>query len=193
MNFENAHRFEHYGGAGANIPRDVRPSHPEQGESGGESGPVRKLLDVCHVRLARVVSVARVDHAILREQSKELGRLRLHVLCRRRFSDVNRLPRPVGHHHDGCHWRYDLRRPVTSASDPYNLSCTSSPTTSQIAMHVQNVYFLPLKQSPLDNNAIKSALMTYGGVFTGFEWNVTAGLAPSAYYIQLQRRTTMVT
>ena len=72
--------------------------------------------------------------------------------------------------------------PVTSASDPYNLSCTSSPTTSQIAMHVQNVYFLPLKQSPLDNNAIKSALMTYGGVFTGFEWNVTAGLAPSAYY-----------
>jgi C1A family cysteine protease len=30
--------------------------------------------------------------------------------ARRGFRDVNRLPRPVGHHHDGCHWRYDPRR-----------------------------------------------------------------------------------
>jgi C1A family cysteine protease len=65
--------------------------------------------------------------------------------------------------------------PVTSASDPYSVSCTSSPTTSPIAMHVQNVYFLPLKASPTDNNAIKSALMTYGGVYTAFQWD-------SAYY-----------
>ena len=72
--------------------------------------------------------------------------------------------------------------PVTSASDPYNLSCTSSPTTSQIAMHVQNVYFLPLKQSPLDNNAIKSALMTYGGVFTGFYWDVNTSPSVSSSY-----------
>jgi len=72
--------------------------------------------------------------------------------------------------------------PVTSASDPYNLSCTSSPTTSQIAMHVQNVYFLPLKQSPLDNNAIKSALMTYGGVFTGFYWDVNTSPSVSSTY-----------
>ena len=38
--------------------------------------------------------------------------------------------------------------PVTSASDPYTFVVHASPTTSQIAMHVQNVYFLPLKQSP---------------------------------------------
>jgi C1A family cysteine protease len=61
--------------------------------------------------------------------------------------------------------------PVTSAFDPYSVSCTSSPTTSQIAMHVQNVYFLPLKTSQTDNNAIKSALTTYGGVYSAFWWD----------------------
>ena len=66
--------------------------------------------------------------------------------------------------------------PVTSASDPYpsNPSLCAGSTTSQVAMHVQNVYYVPLKQSPLDNNAIKSALMTYGGVYTAFQWNETA-------------------
>jgi C1A family cysteine protease len=72
--------------------------------------------------------------------------------------------------------------PVTSASDPYSLSCTSSPTTSQIAMHVQNVYYLPLKQSPLDNNAIKSALMTYGGVCAAFYWDVNTSPSASSSY-----------
>jgi C1A family cysteine protease len=79
--------------------------------------------------------------------------------------------------------------PVTSASDPYSdLSCTS-PTTSQIAMHVQNVYFLPVKQSPTDNSAIKSALMTYGGVYTAFQWEGSSSSttsywnqATAAYY-----------
>jgi C1A family cysteine protease len=65
--------------------------------------------------------------------------------------------------------------PVTSASDPYSTSCTS-PTTSQIAMHVQNVYFLPLG----DNNAIKFALTTYGGVYTAFQWD--GGTSTSSYY-----------
>ena len=80
--------------------------------------------------------------------------------------------------------------PVTSASDPYSdSSCTSSATTSQIAMHVQNVYFLPVKQSALDNNAIKSALMTYGGVYTAFQWEGSSSSttsywnqATAAYY-----------
>ena len=59
--------------------------------------------------------------------------------------------------------------PVTSASDPYpsNPSLCAGSTTSQIAMHVQNVYFLPLG----DNNAIKSALTTYGGVYAAFQWD----------------------
>ena len=73
--------------------------------------------------------------------------------------------------------------PVTSASDPYSDSSCTSPTTSQIAMHVQNVYFLPLKQNAMDNNAIKSALMTYGGVYTAFYYADTYyNSAKAAYY-----------
>jgi C1A family cysteine protease len=72
--------------------------------------------------------------------------------------------------------------PVTSASDPYSLSCTS-PTSSQIAMHVQNVYFLPQMQSSTDTGTIKSALMTYGGVYAAFEWNGSASsTSTSTYY-----------
>jgi C1A family cysteine protease len=66
--------------------------------------------------------------------------------------------------------------PVTSASDPYSDSSCTSPTASQIAMHVQNVYFLPLG----DNNAIKSALTTYGGVYAAFQWD--GGTSTSSYY-----------
>jgi C1A family cysteine protease len=47
-------------------------------------------------------------------------------------------------------------------------------------MRVQNVYFLPLKQSPTDNNAIKSALTTYDGVYTAFQWD--GGTSKSTYY-----------
>jgi C1A family cysteine protease len=73
--------------------------------------------------------------------------------------------------------------PVTSASDPYSDSSCTSPSTSQIAMHVQNVYFLPTKQNAMDNNAIKSALMTYGGVYTAFYYADTYyNSANAAYY-----------
>jgi C1A family cysteine protease len=59
--------------------------------------------------------------------------------------------------------------PVATACDPYTASCSDT-TSCSIQEHVQNVYFLPLKQSPMDNNAIKSALMTYGGVYSAFDW-----------------------
>ena len=80
--------------------------------------------------------------------------------------------------------------PVTSTSDPYNgnsldPSVCTSPTTSQVAMHVQNVYYVPVKQSPLDNNAIKSALTTYGGVYTAFQWNETASSTTTSTYYNL--------
>jgi len=60
--------------------------------------------------------------------------------------------------------------PVATACDPYTASCSDT-TSCSVQEHVQNVYFLPLKQSPMDNNnAIKSALMTYGGVYSAFDW-----------------------
>jgi C1A family cysteine protease len=70
--------------------------------------------------------------------------------------------------------------PVTSASDPYSDSSCTSRTTSQTAMHVQNVYFLPKMTSGTDTSEIKSALMTYGGVYTAFAWD--GGTSTSSYY-----------
>jgi C1A family cysteine protease len=60
--------------------------------------------------------------------------------------------------------------PVSQVDDPYNVSCAASSRQIPLAAHVQNVYWLPARQGPMDNDAIKSALMTYGGVFTSFQW-----------------------
>lgn len=60
--------------------------------------------------------------------------------------------------------------PVSLSCDPYNPSSCTGTTTCPVAEHVQNVYFLPQKQSPTDNNVIKSAIMTYGGVGAAFNW-----------------------
>jgi hypothetical protein len=50
-------------------------------------------------------------------------------------------------------------------------------------MHVQNVYFLPLMQSATDTGTIKSALMTYGGVYAAFYYDDSYyNSATAAYY-----------
>ena len=80
--------------------------------------------------------------------------------------------------------------PVTSAFDPYNnASCGGSPTTSQTAMHVQNVFFLPVMTSGTDTSEIKAALQTWGGVYTTMYWEGSTHVqtpyynpAPAAYY-----------
>ncbi|MHC1685024.1 MAG: lectin like domain-containing protein [Clostridiaceae bacterium] len=55
--------------------------------------------------------------------------------------------------------------PVAESSDPYNQTSTVSKTfTAQ--SHVQNVIYLPDRKNALDNTAIKSAVMNYGGVYT---------------------------
>ena len=66
--------------------------------------------------------------------------------------------------------------PVTSASDPY----TSRPFVVHESDHVSDSdarserVFPAAEAVTLDNNAIKSALMTYGGVYTAFQWDETA-------------------
>ena len=75
--------------------------------------------------------------------------------------------------------------PVSLADDPYNVSCAEIAPMIPLAAHVQNVYWLPARQGPMDNRAIKSAIMTYGGVFTAFEWRGSASYwnyATAAYY-----------
>lgn len=54
--------------------------------------------------------------------------------------------------------------PVTSAEDPYGDAAT--PRGAIAVKHVQDVVFLPPRSGPLDNIAIKQAVMTYGAVYT---------------------------
>jgi C1A family cysteine protease len=60
--------------------------------------------------------------------------------------------------------------PVKTSDDPY--SDTSSFISAELEMpiqqHVQNVYYLPTRKSPTDNDQIKSAIQTYGGVYTTY-------------------------
>jgi len=56
--------------------------------------------------------------------------------------------------------------PVTEADDQYNPSSGISPSNLPVQKHVQNVYFLPDRGGSLDNDNIKWALTTYGGVMS---------------------------
>jgi C1A family cysteine protease len=62
--------------------------------------------------------------------------------------------------------------PVTNGCDPYAVSCTDTHTGCGIVKHVQNVIFLPLMLTTLDNNAIKNALYTSpkAAVYAAFNW-----------------------
>jgi C1A family cysteine protease/chitodextrinase len=54
--------------------------------------------------------------------------------------------------------------PVAEADDPYPNPGTWQP--KPVRRHIQEVYFLPDRTGPLDNDIIKSAVMQYGAVYT---------------------------
>lgn len=58
--------------------------------------------------------------------------------------------------------------PVTERKDPYSDSSSflQSELRFHVTKHVQNVLFIPDRTGPLDNNAIKSAIMKYGAIDT---------------------------
>ena len=60
--------------------------------------------------------------------------------------------------------------PVLENDDVYDDYSTLS-TLFDAVMHVQNVYYLPVRQTALDNDAIKKAIMDYGGVSVGIYWD----------------------
>ncbi len=71
--------------------------------------------------------------------------------------------------------------PVLEADDPYP-NPGHSPRLPPVA-HVQQVDILPLRSGPLDNDALKRAVMTYGAVDTGMYWDDAAyRTAHAAYY-----------
>jgi len=57
--------------------------------------------------------------------------------------------------------------PVNAADDPYVPYSSSSPPNLLVQKHVQDVYFIPARRGPLDNDNIKWAVTNYGGVYTG--------------------------
>ena len=74
--------------------------------------------------------------------------------------------------------------PVNEVDDPYPGGDMHSAIDNgySIQKHTQDIYFLP-RTSATDNNNIKWALTTKGGVAIGFSWNnAYYGTAPSTYY-----------
>ena len=61
--------------------------------------------------------------------------------------------------------------PVTEADDPYNPSSSTSPLNLPVQKHVQDVYFIPDRGGSLDNDNIKWALTTYGGISSYMAWD----------------------
>jgi C1A family cysteine protease len=55
--------------------------------------------------------------------------------------------------------------PVNEADDPYQAKdSNTSPAGAPVRKHVQDVIYVPGRTSPTDNDQIKSAVMTYGGL-----------------------------
>ena len=73
--------------------------------------------------------------------------------------------------------------PVSEADDPYDAFSGVSPLGLPARMHVQNVYALPDRTSPTDNDAIKAAVMTYGAVNVSMYWGDSSfDGSTNAYY-----------
>ena len=60
--------------------------------------------------------------------------------------------------------------PVAESNDPYSYSGVSS-GNPPLQKHVQDVLFLPDRTGPLDNEGIKSAIQSYGAVFTSMYYD----------------------
>jgi C1A family cysteine protease len=63
--------------------------------------------------------------------------------------------------------------PINESDDPYDDedACGNSPTGLTVQKHTQKVYQLPPRSSATDNDAIKNAIMTHGGVFASMRWD----------------------
>jgi C1A family cysteine protease len=61
--------------------------------------------------------------------------------------------------------------PGVEADDPYNQGSFSSGSVIPVKEHVQNVYYVPARDGPADNNNIKNALIHQGAVYSTVYWN----------------------
>ena len=56
--------------------------------------------------------------------------------------------------------------PVLESSDPYSDGSTTSVSGAPVVKHVQEVFFLPSRVNPLDNDEIKSVVRQYGALYS---------------------------
>lgn len=73
--------------------------------------------------------------------------------------------------------------PVLETSDPYNAGSCASAAGLPVERYVQQVDFIPDRSGPLDNEAIKQAVMTQGAIYTSMYWSSSCyNAANRAYY-----------
>ena len=73
--------------------------------------------------------------------------------------------------------------PMSESDDSYSVSTCTSPTSPTPRKHVQDVVFIPDRSGPLDNDALKAAVMQYGAIYTSFYYGGSYyNAAKYAYY-----------
>jgi C1A family cysteine protease len=70
--------------------------------------------------------------------------------------------------------------PVDEAEDPYQAGSFISPSGLSMRKQVEEVLILPDRSGPLDNDVIKQAVMTYGGVYTTMNYT-DSSYNPASY------------
>jgi C1A family cysteine protease len=74
--------------------------------------------------------------------------------------------------------------PIAESSDPYSTVSSSSPANVQELKHIQEVWYIPSRSGPLDNENIKMALTEQGAIYSTIYWNEAyfSGYHNSYYY-----------
>jgi C1A family cysteine protease len=73
--------------------------------------------------------------------------------------------------------------PVQESDDPYSDSLSYSSTGLPVRKHAQDIIFLSDRQNSLDNQEIKSAIQTYGAIYTSMCYDDSCfSYATSSYY-----------
>ncbi len=72
--------------------------------------------------------------------------------------------------------------PVSEAADPYSYGTTVSASGFPAEKHVQEVFFIPTRREPLDNDLIKSAVRQYGAVYSTLRYESNYFTPRSAAY-----------
>jgi C1A family cysteine protease len=72
--------------------------------------------------------------------------------------------------------------PVSETADPYSYGNTVSPSGVPVEKHVQEVFFIPTRREPLDNDLIKSAVRQYGAVYSTLRYEASSYSQRTASY-----------